>query len=133
MTEGSSKSSTDELLSIVAGMLAKHGEAAPFTNHKGLYSAIDSVTAGKAPWTAWVYDGAAGEEVTRDSPSWKKRRYRVYYRDPSAVIKNMLADESFEGEFDYVPFAEFNKKSRREYHDLMSAQWAWDEAVRLPA
>jgi hypothetical protein len=119
---------TDELLSI---MLAKHEDAAPFKDHKELYEAIDAIAVGEAPWIDWEYDDAAGEEISADSPSWKRKKHLVRYRDPLKVVKNMLQNESFDGEFDYVPFSEINKKGNRNYHDLMSAQWAWEEAVRL--
>ncbi|EMD30431.1 hypothetical protein CERSUDRAFT_27999, partial [Gelatoporia subvermispora B] len=61
---------------------------------------------------------------------WKSATYEVIYRDPREVVKEIIANPSFDGEFDYTPKREHlpnNAGLRRK--DFMSGDWAWDQAT----
>jgi hypothetical protein len=50
--------------------------------------------------------------------------------DVLKVLKQQIANPELNGKFDYVPYREFNNKGDWVWSNLMSAQWAWTEAVR---
>jgi hypothetical protein len=57
------------------------------------------------------------------------RVYEFNIRDILAVLEALLADEEFDRHFDYVPYEEYDPDSNRIYSNLMSGQWAFNEAV----
>lgn len=58
-------------------------------------------------------------------------KYSVHYRDPLAVIKEMMGNTTFDGKMDYSPHLDYGKDSecQRCYHNFMSGNFAWNEAV----
>lgn len=56
--------------------------------------------------------------------------YDIWFRDPKIVLQNQLANPDFKDEFDYAPFQKFNDNGKREWKDLMSANWVYQQAVR---
>ena len=56
------------------------------------------------------------------------KSYDVWYRNPWLLIHKLLANWDFYGEFDYIPFREFDAQKRRRWQDFMSGDWAWKEA-----
>lgn len=118
----------DELLDIWASTLEPDSEKqAPFANHNELYETIDSTKLGDVAWQSFsvVYHGA----IPDNPPPWMTAEYVVWFRDPKTVLKNQLANPDFEGEIDYAPKQVFGDKGKREYQDLMSGNWAWNQAV----
>ena len=55
--------------------------------------------------------------------------YHLWYRDPRAVIHNILAHSDLVDGIDYVPYREFVGGKRR-YSDFMSGDWAWNQCAR---
>ena len=101
----------------------------PFVNHKDLYHTIDSIPLGDVAWKALSvsYSGEipAGGEV----PPWVTSEYEVWYRDPLSVLENQLANPDFKGKFHISPYREYNENGERVWSDVMSANWAWKQAV----
>ena len=99
----------------------------PFSNCKHLQTRIDSIEVGDVPWKSFSckYRGTVMEE----SPTWMKQEYEVHCRDPLEVVKNILANTEFDESLDYAPYKEYGTDGQRQFHDLMSANWAYDEAV----
>lgn len=64
-----------------------------------------------------------------EPPSWMVSGFDVWYRNPHDVIKNILANTDFNGEMDAAPFREYNANGQRQYHNFMSGDWAWAQAV----
>lgn len=116
------------MLETWALSLMKHNENGPFQNHKDLYNTIDSTNLGDAPWKCLE---TSIEEVPEDAPIWKKTQYEVWYRDPDAVIRNMLDDPSFNGEFDTTPYIQLDKDGNRRWSDFMSGNFAWRHCVNF--
>ena len=73
------------------------------------------------------YDGA---RPPANVPSWMDKNYDVWYRDPKVLIKNIIANTDFDGEFNYAPYCEFSPDGSQRYQNFMSGNWAWDQAVR---
>jgi hypothetical protein len=101
----------------------------PFSSCQDLYNTIDSTELGDVAWQAFsvefseeVLDAAAG-------PSWKKKSYEVWFRDPLKVAEAQIANKNYGDEIDYAPKQVFSKAKKRQYSDLMTGNWAWEQAV----
>jgi hypothetical protein len=115
----------DDLLDLWAASLLKAGGSPLFKGHRDLYHTIDSAKHGDVPWKNFKvqYDGG-----NRTAP-WMSEDYDVWYRDPHEVVLDMLARTDFNGEVDAAPFREYGADGKRVYHDFMSGDWAWKQAV----
>jgi hypothetical protein len=128
----------DILLNLWAATLAQHNDEPPFKDHRDLFSTIDSTPLGGTPWTSFsmTYDG---EKPDGPVPSWMEETYDIWYRDPHALVCDMLANPEFDGGFDYTPYKEFKASkdrdidpdSDRRFYNFMSGTWAWNQAVGL--
>ncbi|THH19362.1 hypothetical protein EW146_g1774 [Bondarzewia mesenterica] len=66
----------------------------------------------------------SGENVV----PWKLAEYEVWTRNPRTLFRNQLANPDFEGEIDYSAKQVFNEGGKREWKDLMSGNWAWEQS-----
>jgi len=116
------------LLQLWAASLAPHNEDPPFHSSKDLYDTIDSTTLGDVRWESFSvkYNNDLQNE---DEVPWMKSEYDVWYRDPRTCIKNLLANPNFNNEFDYSPVQEYDSKGNHRWHDFMTGDWAWRQAV----
>lgn len=117
----------DELLQIWSSTLSSNGLSPPFQDHNDLYDHIDATTVGDVPWQSFSCHYAG--QVTENSPAWMSKHYSVHYRDPLAVVKEMLGNTTFKGQIDYVPYLDFGKNGKRKYHNFYSGNFPWSEAV----
>lgn len=127
-----SEGDTDFLLTLMNGLLVAHGDTAPFQNHTDMHSKIDATTLGEAPWESFSlnYNGPLPEGISADEiPSWMTEDYEVWYRDPVTLVENLLANPDFKDGFDYVPYQEHTPDGSHRFHDFMSGNWAWRQAV----
>jgi hypothetical protein len=92
------------------------------------------------PWKSFsnFYTDDNGQKATdENTESWKRKEYDVWYRDPLEVIRNLVDNTALEGEFDYVPFREYQPKEEsddindkeRVFRNYMSGNFAWEQAV----
>jgi hypothetical protein len=127
-----SGASVDTLSQLIHASLVTHGVAPDninlFASHADILSTIDLTPVGDVPWQGFSisYDGALPQDGI--IPSWMTKSYDVWYHDPRKLIHNLLTNQDFNGEFDYIPFQEFNTQKRRCWWDFMSGNWAWKEA-----
>lgn len=109
------------------------GGQVPFSNHRELYAAIDSVPVGGVPWQSISikYNGVPshGDDSDEPQPKWMSNTYEVFYRDPRLVVHEMLANPDFKDNIDFAPYHVFNEDGDRVYQHLMSGDWAWEQAV----
>ncbi|KAI9432304.1 hypothetical protein BJY52DRAFT_1132806 [Lactarius psammicola] len=125
--------SIDLLLQLWRASLINHGtppdEINLFDSRDSLYATIDSTPFGDALWQGFSlsYDGPR-PDVT---PEWMTTTYDVWHWDPRQLLHNLLSNPDFDGEFDYVPFREFDVQKRRRWRDFMSGDWAWKEADKI--
>ena len=101
----------------------------PFANYQALLSKIDRISHAQAPWNRFKIN-YTGELPENDPPAWMKEDYIVWYRDALDVVKNMLGNPDFNGEFDYVAYKDYTEDGNRKYQNLMSGEWAWRQSVR---
>lgn len=69
------------------------------------------------------------DDIEEDAPSYKQQEYEVWYRDPETVLRNMLENPDFDGEFDTTPYVEIDEGESRRLSDFMSANYAWRHCV----
>jgi hypothetical protein len=115
------------LLELWAESLAEYDVPAPFNSHEEMYSTIDSCTLGDVPWQCLVT--GISEDVDEHSPDWMRKGYEVWYRDPNAVVKAMLDNPDFDGQFDLRPYIDLDASGKRRWNNLMSGNLAWRRCV----
>lgn len=120
----------DKLFKIWGNHAASTTGEAPFTNHKELYAAIDATTVGEVPWQSFKLRYCDSLPEQGEIPDWMLDEHEVWFRDPRQLLRNLLANTDFDGEFDYAPFQEYDEKGKHRYQDFMSGNWAWRQAVR---
>lgn len=104
----------------------------PFNDAKNLHNTIDSIPLGDIAWEGFKisYDG----DIPQNAPSWMKKEYDVWFRNPLDVLEGQIGNPDFADEMDYAPKEVFGQKNKkRQYTDLMSGQWAWKQAVCFPS
>ena len=134
----------NSLLDLWTSAVLKHQDDAPFSSHGDLYNTIDDTTLGDVNWQCFALSYSDSEDVDTDERHhpWKTARYAVYYRDPLAVVHNMLANPDFKDRIDYAPFREMSPRpggasetlgsSQRRLENFMGGEWAWRQAVCFP-
>ncbi|KAF8257336.1 hypothetical protein EI94DRAFT_1774510 [Lactarius quietus] len=97
-----------------------------FEWNDSLLATIDATPVGDVPWEGFSmsYDGPC----PFDAPEWMTTTHNVWFCDPRQLVHNLLANQDFDGEFDYMLFQEFDTWKRRCWWDFMSGDWAWKEA-----
>ncbi|KAF8262360.1 hypothetical protein EI94DRAFT_1773203 [Lactarius quietus] len=100
----------------------------PFSSCQDLHKTIDSMEIGDVAWQVFSveFDG----EVSSDSetPSWKRKSYEVWFRDPLRIVEAQIANKDYTHEMDYVPKRMFSAAGKRQYLDFMSGNWSWEQA-----
>lgn len=119
----------DTLFDIWAASTGALGGDPPFANHGDLYNTIDATKLGDAPWQSFSA-GYTGELPPGDTPPWMLAKYETWFRDPRAVARIQLANPDFAMEFDSAPLQVFGDHGKRRWQNLMSGNWAWEQAVR---
>ena len=96
-----------------------------------MYKTIDRTLLGDIPWSSFSLK-YNGEKPPDDVPSWMDDTFEICYRNPRAVIHEILAHPEFKDQMDYKPYRKYDCKSmKRQWQDFMSADWAWMQAVRF--
>ncbi|KAF8258733.1 hypothetical protein EI94DRAFT_1753752 [Lactarius quietus] len=84
---------------------------------------------GDVAWQAFSveFDG----EVSSDSetPSWKRKSYEVWFRDPLRIVEAQITNKDYAHEMDYAPKQMFSAAGKCQYLDFMSDNWAWEQAI----
>lgn len=125
-----SNASVDELFELWSADNLTHGHTAPFIDHNDMFNSIDSIPTGDVSWESFDVSYEGEGNIPEDVPDWMQEKSRVWYRNPHEVVRNLIANPDFKGEFDYAPYCQF-RNEKREWTDLMSANWAWRQAVSI--
>jgi len=118
------------LLNLWAASLLIHNDDPPFTDAKDLYTAIDSIPLGDVAWESFSLQ-YNGTKPAGDILPWMQAEYDVWFRDPLTLVHNLLSNPDFKSGFDYAPYQEHTTNGVHRFHDFMSANWAWNQAVHL--
>ena len=107
----------------------RHGNTggAPFDGQSHLYTTIDGIDKGDAPWHCLKaqYNGP----IDANSLTWKLHNYEVWHCDPSVVLQNMLDNPDFKHTFDTAPSQCFRRGGKRRWTNFMTGNYSWRQAV----
>lgn len=103
----------------------------PWNSDKDFYATIDSIQDGHAPWITRILRYTGPKPTEGPIPAWMEEEYELNTRNVLCLLEIQISNSEFNGKFDYVPFKEFNRDGNRVYSNLMSGQWAFQEAVCL--
>jgi Plavaka transposase len=107
---------------------SEHGpDGVPWSSADELYATIDSITIGGVGWKTCNFYYTGPKPPT--PPQWMEKMYELNLRDVLAVLKQQVASAEFNGQFEYLPYEEYDGKGDRIHSHLMSAYWANREAV----
>jgi Plavaka transposase len=100
----------------------------PFNSANHMHSIIDSIPLGDVPWEGFkvTYDGDIPEN---NPPSWMTKTFEVWYRNPLEILEAQIGNPDFDGEIDYAPKQVLGKNGKRQFTDVLSGDWAWEQAV----
>jgi hypothetical protein len=121
-----SQGNVDVLMELWAST-TESGQA-PFQDCQEMLTAIDAIDSGDD--TSWQSFTASysGTRPPKDTPDWMLKDYTVFFRNPLSVVRNIISNPDFNGQFDYAPYMEFEDEKQCR-SDLMSGKWAWKQAV----
>ena len=116
----------DKLLKVLSTLYEMQP---PFTSYQELYTLIDAIKQGDVLWNSFsiVYDGARPPDGV-PQPPWMDAKYEVWFRDPLQVLENQIANLDFKGLMDFSP-KQMYLRGMRQYSDMMSGNWEWEQAV----
>jgi hypothetical protein len=98
-----------------------------------MLSAIDAIKVGQASWGS--FEAGYTGHVDDTSPGFLHDRWTVHTRDMREVAHMLMANPEYDGHFDYTARQEFIPDPdqpnawQRQYSDVMSGEWAWNESV----
>lgn len=132
-----SKASTDDLMQIWAAYNKTYFDdnnlRAPFNSADDILATIDAIPFGECAWEAvsFQYDPGDNIALPDDAPTWQKKPFDVWYRDPLILMEQQLANVDFKGGIDYAAKkVRSQKNQKRQFCDLLSGNWAWEQSVR---
>ncbi|KAF9552778.1 hypothetical protein CPC08DRAFT_768043 [Agrocybe pediades] len=98
----------------------------PWSSAQEMYSTIDEIQEGDAPFETvhFKYTGT----LPPNPPSWMTATYELCTRDSRTLLHNQLATTDFARDFSSRPYRQFDSKGDRVWSNLMSGDWAWNEA-----
>ncbi|KAI0313865.1 hypothetical protein OF83DRAFT_1208258 [Amylostereum chailletii] len=126
-----SASDIDYLLELWAMDLDRFGEPGPYASYRHLYKTIDNIKHSDIPWQCFTTSFAG--DVPDNAPKWKKQQYHVWYRDPDIVIRNMLENPDFAGQFDTSAYKFYDASGKRRWTNFMSGNFAWRQSDKIYA
>ncbi|OSD07797.1 hypothetical protein PYCCODRAFT_1357962 [Trametes coccinea BRFM310] len=120
-------SNVKSLLQLWAAGLVEYGGRPPFASIADMYNAIDCTPLGDARWQSFELQ-YSGDLPDSAIPPWMNASYSVFYRDPLAILHNMLGNPDFKDDIDYAPYREVDHNGARRLENFMSGEWAWRQA-----
>ena len=113
---------------LAATMKSGDDTPLPWSSTEEMYKTIDSIQEGDAPFKTirFKYSGP----IPPHPPYWMTETYELCTRDSRILLHNQLATTDFADTFDYKPYYQFDHTKDRVWSNLMSGDWAWNEAVR---
>lgn len=125
----SSKSKINRALDLWKAAVIQAGGTndLPWSSADELYATINAIQEGDAPWKTipFKYNGPLPE----NPPKWMLETYELCTRDSRLLLHQQLATGEFVDQINYVPYCQFQANGDRIWSNLMSADWAWSQAV----
>jgi hypothetical protein len=124
----SSATIIDKALDLWAATVMEFGGDAPWKSTDDLYKAIDAIRYGNLPWKTY-HIRYQGPRPLGTPPKWMTETYELATRDTRQVLHHQLGTKEFKDKINLVSYRQFNGKGQRVLSNLMSADWAWSQAV----
>ncbi|EIW76371.1 hypothetical protein CONPUDRAFT_130963 [Coniophora puteana RWD-64-598 SS2] len=123
----SSASEIQTQLDFWSAICAPLGSTPRWQNEKDMYRTIDKVQVGGVPWHVYKirYQGPI---PANSPPKWMTQAYELCVRDARAVVHEQLRSSDFKDQISYLPYRHFNHHGKRVFSNLMSGEWAWQQA-----
>lgn len=118
----------DKALNLWAATVMKYGDDAPWKSSDELYATIDAIKNGDSPWKVYSIH-YKGPRPPGTPPRWMTQTYELCTRDSRVVLHNQLSATEFKDNINVAPYRQFSNKGVRIWSNLMSADWAWKQAV----
>lgn len=99
-----------------------------FTSHADFLSTIDSIENGETEWETFSISFAG--PLPANAPAWKKQKYIIHTRNSLRAVESMASSPDFKHSWHTRPYRQYDEHGVRQFSDLMSAHWAWKQAVR---
>ncbi|KAF9545513.1 hypothetical protein CPC08DRAFT_730082 [Agrocybe pediades] len=111
---------------LAAQLKAGNDSALPWSSVQEMYTTIDKIQAGDAPFETvqFKYTGV----LPPNPPSWMTATYELCTRNSRKLLHNQLATSDFASDFSTRPYRQFNYEDDRVWSNLMSGDWAWNQA-----
>ena len=77
---------------------------APFLNHHNMLLTIDAINFQDVQWQSFSTK-YSGDVSPVNPPDWMLKEYTVHFCDPLSVVRNMISNPDFKGQFDYAPLS----------------------------
>jgi hypothetical protein len=124
----SSEGNIDKALDWWAASVMEFGGDTPWKNSADMYRTIDAIQHGDAPWKVYQVN-FRGLLPLGTPPKWMTETYELCMRDTRQVLHHQLATSDYAGDINYTPYKQFDSDGKRIRSNLMSASWAWKQAV----
>jgi hypothetical protein len=115
---------------MAASLKAGGNGDVPWSSAEEMYSTIDAIQEGDAPWKTISFRYTGPHPA--NPPKWMLETYELCTRNSCRLLHLQLLSTAFKDHIDYVPYRQFNSRGDRIWSNLMSADWAWEQAVVSP-
>ena len=115
-------------LDLWAAIVSEFGRDAPWKSRDELYASIDAIQNGDAPWKVHRIQ-YRGPRPPGTPPKWMSQTYELYTRDSRLLLHEQLRTTHFKDKINLSPYRQFGGDKQRIWSNLMSADWAWNQAV----
>lgn len=113
---------------LAAKLEAGDSTSIPWSSAAEVYATIDSIQEGAAPFQTIRFKFSGPLPDT--PPRWMTETYELCTRDARILLHNQLCTTDFKDQTNLRPYRQFNHMGDRVWSNLMSADWAWNEAVK---
>ena len=107
----------------------EYGGDTPWQDASELYATIDAIQEGDSPWKVY-HIHYQGPHPLGTPPKWMMEMYELCIWDSHQVLYHQLSTAVFKDKINIAPYRQVNSKGVRTWSNLMSADWAWKQAVR---
>jgi hypothetical protein len=104
------------------------GGDSPWKNREELYATIDEIQHGDLPWKIYRFR-YQGPLPPGTPPKWMTEYYDLCMRNSHQVLLQQLGSSRFQDSINLSPYRQFDGTGQRAWSNLMSGDWAWNQAV----
>jgi len=112
---------------LAASLKAGNDTPLPWSSAEEMYRTIDAIQEGDAPFETICFKYAG--PIRPNPPAWMTETYELCTRNSRTLLHHQLVMTDFTSTFTPKPYHQFNHTGDRVWSNLMSGDWAWNEAV----